>query len=459
VQRPIRIHATEMKPEEWRPIEAEADQVVLAALTLVDKSSWYLLFHYRKNLWHRSYAASLRKPQTLAWYQVQRPPKPPSFRTPVFPEPMGRFWLYSQPASRRYYGFLGYQWLHHGFIVGRFWLYSLPARLRYYGFLGYQWLHHGFIVGRFWLYSLPARLRYYGFFGYQWLHHGFVVSRFLAVTLPFRLSIVISRVLLMSDRVLGWLFGVPPQVCPWHWWWPYQREIVRPFLAAVDAFEGRILLLYNDEYTLAPNIRKASCTVQSLVSFCSTSRTLDDMRNVTEGFDIVFCLSPLTTVASGAAFAVVDQVLRPGGRLVISVACYGKLSTKREIDAVPSNFKLIEQRHVGSIGTALIMHSFAWLRDHLSGFSSIRRPPCLRWRIARLAVAPLILIIYPVMSIAASVLNVFGRSDRLYVENSIVLEKTGVPARISVCPSDFAGSQICAASEASDGSAVRPIVG
>src|SRR5262249_17093824 len=43
VQQPIRIHATEMTPSKWRPIEDEAGQIVSQAMGLVDTSFWVLL--------------------------------------------------------------------------------------------------------------------------------------------------------------------------------------------------------------------------------------------------------------------------------------------------------------------------------------------------------------------------------------------------------------------------------
>src|ERR1043166_2976705 len=63
VERPGRIHATDISKDKSHPIEKEATGVVRKAMALVDKPTWYLMAQgYNKNLWHRSYAATLRRP-------------------------------------------------------------------------------------------------------------------------------------------------------------------------------------------------------------------------------------------------------------------------------------------------------------------------------------------------------------------------------------------------------------
>jgi hypothetical protein len=372
VQTPIRIHATEITMEKWLSIEAEAERVVQQVLELVNKSSWHLFWYYRKNFWHRSAAVSLRKPQApMFWGDVENK------RTP----------------SREFFKEQGGRWLHYA-----------VSSLRFYGA------------------TLPQRL-----------HHVWVVALFILITLPFRLRVLVSRFLVVAQAAFVWFFGASPNVRPWHWRWSYEREVVRPFLASIDALEGRILhlLVDRDDVPLNLNAPKRYVSVQRTEVFLATFGSPDNAIHTAELFDAVIWRAPRAKL-DYAVLAAIDRVLRLGGFLIIIVPAHGEMCKEDEIGTMLPHFKVVKKYHLGSIGTALIMRAYIWLQGKLP--ISLRRGTQLRWIAARLVMAPLMLMAYPVASMAACILNLFGRSDRIYAENVISLEKTGDPALGATCP-------------------------
>jgi hypothetical protein len=58
----IRIHGGDIDETRWGVVAAEAQAVIGAALALVDRPGWRLMFSHRRNFWHRSQAVFRRRP-------------------------------------------------------------------------------------------------------------------------------------------------------------------------------------------------------------------------------------------------------------------------------------------------------------------------------------------------------------------------------------------------------------
>jgi tetratricopeptide (TPR) repeat protein len=226
-----------------------------------------------------------------------------------------------------------------------------------------------------------------------------------------------------GGRIAGVVFGEGPRVRPWHWRWPYVHEIVRPLARELAAGKGDVLLIENDDMPLASLLadipRLTVWRSADLHGFVAEAWRRGDQ------FDKVVCLAPLGDRRWPDALEGLGKLLRPNGDLLLVISDDQADAARRIRDERLSEFRLVELRPQGSLGTALVMafrnrvHRAAWVqRTQLN-------PSFLG-----LVLIP-ILLVYPLLSLTAILLNLIAGPGRIGLEAVIILRKP-----IAIVPSD-----------------------
>jgi hypothetical protein len=215
-------------------------------------------------------------------------------------------------------------------------------------------------------------------------------------------------------------FEPPVTIRPWHWRWPYEKEVNRPLLAAVSQAGNRGLILQGYGSYLDAVNRSSQTTVVALSSLAAGIPTYIGDRV----FDSIVCLGARNEIAA-TDIAPIAVLLSNSGQLQLCIPAPDKPTITKIIESMPPGLKVCGQSFRGSLGTALLTKLFSlyrsspfirWVRGH---------PSPLMLAVRLVASLPLIPL-YVLASTLASAINLLGKSDRVPAVAVITIRK--VPA-------------------------------
>jgi tetratricopeptide (TPR) repeat protein len=229
-----------------------------------------------------------------------------------------------------------------------------------------------------------------------------------------------------TGRFLDLIFGVGAGIRPWHWRWPYMQEVARPFARALAANPGTIMLIEDNEMPLAGVLRNLTEAPALTVWHPAELRRLvtDEGRSgaLPRWFDVVVCRLPTDDGEWAETVERVGQLPHSSGKLLIVVSGRCEAMARRIIDERLPDFQLIERRPQGSLGTMVVTSFCNRLRRAIS--------PQQTSPVASLLGLILLLPMYPMLSLMASLLNLLGRPGGICLETILILRR--LPASIAL---------------------------
>ena len=199
--------------------------------------------------------------------------------------------------------------------------------------------------------------------------------------------------------------------------------MIRPIVNELKESHGKVLLVDSDEAPIAELLGdKSLCTVRRATQPQSIAE-LNDPGNQASGFDRVFYLSSLNNELSLPIVEELSHEVAIGGDLVLVCGAGEDQKLAKLDDTELAEFRLVDRRLMGSLGTGLTISLAGYLRRsrfrHFIGNAGIG---------AQVLLGPLLLLLYANFSLIVAMLNLFGRFGGAGIATILVLRRQGVRA-------------------------------
>jgi hypothetical protein len=381
VETPIRLHMVDIDPVVWQPIDVEAESTVQKALEIADKPSNELVGNFDRVLEHRLLAAAYRGQKMSDWlYAEGLEPEMLSGRTKAYV-------LQELGDTARGAGDLRGAIEKYSEAIRES---ASSAPLRFLRGTARMEMHDfsralaDFEAG---LAIEPenrtlrclrdsARYQYY-------------LARLAQLPGVKRLATNMSRV-----------FGIGMGGRPW----PYVREVLRPVAKHLNHVPGKMLVIGSSGAPLSKILEpRPDLTIWNLNQPPAGAEALSQRFDAQE-FDHIAFQSTLRDEDLSKILVTLRDLLGPSGELTLVLPGSEAAKVKQAL-ASPElhDFEVVETMPLGSLGTKLITMAFErgrmWIVRALTRFGFLSR-----------VVIPAALLLFPLLSAVAEVLNLFKAS-------------------------------------------------
>jgi hypothetical protein len=380
VETPIRLHAVEIDPVLWQPVEIEAESTVQKALDIADKPSNELASRFDRVLEHRMLAVAYRGQKMSDWLDAE------GLALEMLSSRTKSYVLQEQGDAMRGAGDLRGAIEKYGEAIHET-ASSAPLRfLRGTARMEMQDFSGAFADFKAGLAIEPenqtlrflrdsARYQYY-------------LTRLAQFVGVKRLATKISRV-----------FGIGNAGRPWL----YVREVLRPLAQQLNHAPGKMLVIGSPGAPLSRILQpRPNLTIWNLNQPPAVAEAISQIAAPQE-FDHIAFQSTLRDVDLSNILMTLSEFLRPDGELTLVLPGTEAAKVEQAL-ASPElyGFEIVETTPLGSLGTKLITRAFArwrvWVDRSLTRF----RAPWLH-----LLIIPAALILFALLSLVAELLNVF----------------------------------------------------
>jgi hypothetical protein len=206
----------------------------------------------------------------------------------------------------------------------------------------------------------------------------------------------------------------PKGLYPWHWNYPFQREICNPFINMIKNFSGRVLyfddpyhpLIHTINYFIK-NRNDIEIDLRDARIIVNSDGQLTELYR--EYYDLIVIRDFSLSVDMEHFLGILNKMLKPGGRLILYTKDRGDLKLGATFQA---EMVLDVEEHLGGFGTLNCLKLYHNYCDKIKDLPLLRRASVMNT--VRLTLFSFFIFLFPIVSLGAFMLNMLLPKNKFW---------------------------------------------